>query len=206
MDEYDVDADHLLIIDQRVNEVVATYRILCSRWTNKFYSQSEFDLGNFFHLPGVFVEVGRACVKPDYRSGQGIDLLWKGLAQYLLKVRADRIFGCASVMTDSTSMVQNLLGYLRQRDSWSDEYVIRPRKSYAHWPHASGAAASVLPELELPPLLRGYLLAGAKVYGLPAYDEEFLCFDLFTKLEIQDINLSFLKRYFRHEVAEVSCA
>lgn len=204
-DEYDLNADHLMIVDQRINQVVATYRILCSRWANKFYSQGEFDLSNFFTLPGVYVEVGRACVRPEYRSGLGIDLLWKGLAQYLLKVKADRIFGCASVLTDSTVLVQNLLAHLRKRDSWSDDYQIRPRKAYAHWPEEK-LNGPILPELEIPPLLRGYLLAGAKVYGLPAYDEDFACFDIFTKLEIQDINLSFLKRYFRHDVAEVSCA
>ena len=198
-DEFDAFADHLLIIDKRVDQVVATYRILCSRWTKKFYSQGEFDLSGFFKLPGVYVELGRACVKPEYRSGLGIDLLWRGIAQYLLRVRADRIFGCASVLTDSTALVQNLMGHLRSRDSWSDDYEVRPRKAYAHWPEETLKAP--LPELELPPLLRGYLLAGAKVYGLPAYDEDFLCFDLFTKLEVQEINLGFLKRYFKNDAA-----
>lgn len=200
-DEFDQHADHLMIIDSRINQVVATYRILCSRWTNKFYSQSEFDLSSLLKLPGVHVELGRACVKPEYRSGLGIDLLWRGIAQYLQRVRADRIFGCASVLTDSTVLVQNLMGHLRSRDSWSDEYEVRPRKAYAHWPQEMVKTDGPLPELELPPLLRGYLLAGAKVYGLPAFDEDFLCFDLFTKLEVQDINLSFLKRYFRNDVA-----
>ena len=96
------------------------------------------------------------------------------------------------------------MDHLRSRDSWSDEHEIRPRKAYAHWPQQD--TAPLLQELEIPPLLRGYLLAGAKVYGLPAYDEDFACFDLFTKLEVKDINLSFLKRYFRNDVAEVSCA
>ena len=196
MDEYDQQADHLLIVDQNINEVVATYRILCSRWTKKFYSQSEFDLSQFLKTPGVYVELGRACVKPEYRSGLGIDLLWKGLAQYLLRVKADKVFGCASVMTDSTVLMEKLMNHLRQRDSWCDEYEIRPRKSYAHWPE-SPVLSYPLPELDVPPLLRGYLLAGAKVYGLPAYDEAFACFDVFTKLEIKDINLSFLRRYFR---------
>lgn len=202
-DEFDQHADHLMITDLRTNQVVATYRILCSRWTKKFYSQSEFELTNFLKMPGTFVELGRACVKPEYRSGLGIDLLWRGIAQYLIRVKADRIFGCASVLTDSTALVQSLMDHLRRKDSWSDEFLVRPRKAYAHWPDDK-LTTGPLPELELPPLLRGYLLAGAKVYGLPAFDEDFLCFDLFTKLEVQDINLSFLKRYFRSDVAQVS--
>lgn len=217
-DEFDTQADHLMIIDKNLNEAVATYRILCSHWANRFYSQCEFDLSQLLKLPGTNVEVGRACVKPDYRSGLGIDLLWRGLAQYLLKVRADRIFGCASVLTDSTALVENLINHLRKKDSWSDDYNIRPTETYAKGPEELQRMANetlvtspasqiiqALPQLEIPPLLRGYLLAGAKVYGQPAYDADFACFDLFTKLEVKDINLGFLRRYFRNDNAEVSC-
>ena len=47
----------------------------------------------------------------------------------------------------------------------------------------------------LPPLLRSYLQAGSKVYGYPAFDGDFKCFDLFTILDLTQLNKKFQERY-----------
>ncbi|MBY0316314.1 MAG: GNAT family N-acetyltransferase, partial [Bdellovibrionales bacterium] len=51
-DEYDAIADHLMIIDKKTNEAVGTYRLICSRFSEKFYSQSEFALDEFLKIDG----------------------------------------------------------------------------------------------------------------------------------------------------------
>jgi putative hemolysin len=83
VDDYDFHADHLIIKDKRSEEVVGTYRLLSSRFTDRFYSASEFSMDTFQVFPGTKLEMGRACVHKDYRDGRSIDLLWKGLTQYI---------------------------------------------------------------------------------------------------------------------------
>ncbi len=90
VDKYDLEADHLIIVNKSENKIIGTYRLLCSQFTNDFYSQSEFDLRKFFfNTDGVFLELGRACVHKDYRNGTTLHLLWKGLSTYALKENAD---------------------------------------------------------------------------------------------------------------------
>ena len=48
VDQYDVQADHLIVIDERLGRVAGTYRLLPSSHCTSFYSQSEFDLGGLF--------------------------------------------------------------------------------------------------------------------------------------------------------------
>src|SRR5690606_22570614 len=92
VDNYDFAGDHLMIIDKSNNEVVGTYRLLCSKFTDRFYSQSEFHMDEFLRWPVVKLELGRACVHPQYRDGSTIDLLWKGLTRYIDEVEARYLF------------------------------------------------------------------------------------------------------------------
>ena len=53
---------------------------------------------------------------------------------------------------------------------------------------------------QIPSLLRSYISAGAKVYGAPARDLEFQCIDFFTILNLEELNSSYEKRYFKKAV------
>jgi len=47
----------------------------------------------------------------------------------------------------------------------------------------------------LPPLLRSYLRAGARVSRLPSHDPDFGCVDFMTVLDLDDSNDAFMGRY-----------
>ena len=51
----------------------------------------------------------------------------------------------------------------------------------------------------VPPLLRSYLRAGAKISKVPALDEDFHCADFFTVLDLVDCNPVFMGRYVPHD-------
>src|SRR5262249_9115342 len=94
--------------DGRTREVVGTYRILPgdrARRAGGFYSETEFDLGGVAALPGL-VEIGRACVHPDYRNGAVIRLLWAGLTRYLLGHGYEFVIGCASMPAEDAHNVR----------------------------------------------------------------------------------------------------
>jgi putative hemolysin len=198
VDQYDFDADHLLIIDKHNDEIVGTYRLLSSHFTKEFYSAGQFHLGDFMRLPKVKLEMGRACVKPAYRDGQAIDLLWKGLVQYIAKTHTQLLFGCSSIKTVQASSINRLYRTLKDQGSWSDEFQIRTTEDYDFEDFQPDLAEplDVRQKRELlPPLLRSYLHAGAKVYGHPALDWDFQCTDLFTVLDWSRLNARFQSRF-----------
>jgi putative hemolysin len=198
VDAYDFSADHLMIIDKRRNEVVGTYRLLSSHFTHDFYSASEFDLNEFVRLPAVKLEMGRACVRKDYRDGNTIDLLWKGLTRYIFMTKTEFLFGCASVKTTDAELVGRVFRTLRDQEGWTDDYHVRATWDY-QMPDFSMMVPEGLSPTErrefIPPLLRSYLAAGAKVYGWPALDREFACVDLLTILDWKQLNPKFQSRY-----------
>ncbi|MBY0315959.1 MAG: GNAT family N-acetyltransferase [Bdellovibrionales bacterium] len=198
VDAHDFVADHLMIIDKRTTEVIGTYRLLSSHFTHSFYSSGEFEIGEFLRLPAVKLEMGRACVHPNYRDGNVIDLLWKGLSQYIIKSKTEYLFGCASVKTTNPQAISRLLRTVKDQGAWSEQYHITATGNYffpgviMDGPEAMSAEEK---RVLLPPLLRSYLHAGAKVYGAPALDRVFACTDVLTILDWKDLHRRFQSRF-----------
>eukprot|EP00831_Metopus_contortus_P025310 TRINITY_DN21848_c0_g1_i1.p2 TRINITY_DN21848_c0_g1~~TRINITY_DN21848_c0_g1_i1.p2 ORF type:complete len:106 (-),score=23.41 TRINITY_DN21848_c0_g1_i1:22-339(-) len=72
----------LMIINKSDDALIGTYRLNCTKFSNNFYSATEFNIDAILELPGDKVELGRACVHPDFRNGMTIALLWKGPVSY----------------------------------------------------------------------------------------------------------------------------
>lgn len=202
VDRYDFIADHLIITDKTVGEVVGTYRLLSSHFTSRFYSSEEFDISEFLRLPSVKLELGRACVHARYRNGQVIDLLWRGLSRYIRSTKTEFLFGCASLKSMRADVVSQVLSQLKNEDCWSDDYEVRPTSDYAFPGFLSEAteplSAAARKEL-MPALLRSYLHAGARVHGWPALDLDFGCTDLFTVLSWPSLSPRFRARFSGEE-------
>ena len=100
-DPFDEVCEHLVVIDtsKSKNYVVGTYRLfikLQDDLSNKYYTETEFDISNLKKANYKILEAGRSCVHPNYRDGRIIRLLWRGLASYISQTKADYIIGCAS--------------------------------------------------------------------------------------------------------------
>ena len=104
VDPFDAICDHLLVEDSASGAptVVGTYRLLresVARAQGGFYSTSEYDLDRLSIQPepeSELLELGRSCVAPTYRDAGTIQLLWRGIANYLELHRISLMFGCAS--------------------------------------------------------------------------------------------------------------
>ena len=99
-DGYDERCHHLLVEHEDSGRIVGTYRLMTKRMAGAFgfYSEAEFHLEML--PPWILnegVELGRACVASDHRTGRVIHLLWKGIAQYLAHNRLRYLFGCCSL-------------------------------------------------------------------------------------------------------------
>jgi len=191
-DMYDPHCHHLLVRDEDNGKVVGTYRILppeAARLMRSYYSDSEFDLTRLQHLRSRMVEVGRSCIDAEYRSGAVITLLWSGLARYMMENRYDYLMGCASIgMADGGHNAANIFASLGPEHMAPAEYRVFPRCALPLEKLATGVRA------EPPPLIKGYLRAGALVCGEPAWDPDFNTADLLLMLPMAQV----ADRYARH--------
>ena len=117
VDGFDAFCDHLLVRESATHQVIGTYRILSPEQAflaGGYYSAGEFDLSRLAHLFGSTVEVGRACVHQDYRSGGTIAMLWAGLAKYMQTHNYEYMIGCGSVpIHDGGHMAASLYNKLK---------------------------------------------------------------------------------------------
>lgn len=197
-DIYDPYCEHLIVRDDASGRVVGTYRILspeAARRIGGYYSENEFDLTRLQLLRSRMVEIGRSCIDADYRSGAVISLLWSGLARYMLTNGYDYLIGCASIsMSDGGHNAASIYSSLEADHLSPLEYRVFPRCALPVEKLTTGA------EPEVPPLLKGYLRAGAYVCGEPAWDPDFNTADLLLLLPMSRVE----SRYARHFVERVA--
>jgi putative hemolysin len=166
-DEFDAYCDHLIVRDSKTLKVVGTYRILgfkCCTRDGTLLLETEFDLSRLQHIRSSVAEAGRACIHPDYRSGAVIMMLWAGLAAYMRRERCSHLIGCASIsLTDGGQNAAAIYRSLSAGDFCPLEYRVTP-----HVPFPLDEIDTSNVVARIPPLLKGYLRAGAWVCGDPA--------------------------------------
>ncbi len=196
-DEFDQISDHLAIYDSKSNQMIATCRLNCSRFSNKFYSEQEFNCATFLELPDTKLEIGRVCVHRDFRKGIIIMLLWRALADYMAKTEARYLFGCGSVATLDPQQAFILYRYLEEEGKLRPSYGISPTEQFYSKPFASllldekrplQADERLLAETLLPSLCRSYFDIGCFTPGSPAFDQDFKCIDFLTILDVKQLS------------------
>jgi putative hemolysin len=197
-DEYDLAADHVLVKNRHTGEVLGAYRILCSKFTSRFYSEEQFDLGGFKYVEGTKIELGRACIHKEHRNGITLNLVWKGLGLYANLVKARFMFGCASIKTTQQNLAESLYWHLAH-GHLDEQYEMSVLEKY-QFPNLLDTEDLIpwpIAEAALPSLLRSYLMAGAKICSRPALDEVFQCVDFLTVLDLDQIDEKYERRYFK---------
>lgn len=212
--EMDFDADHVILIDKKNNQVVGGYRLLCTKFCqeSQFYSSLFFEIDEFLKLDGIKVELSRACIHPDYRNGVSIALIWKGLGKYIHLTNSSYVWGFGSLDNTDKNMACKFWQHLKDKELWSNEYVFKEKdldpnegffiseeelnKTMSEWENC--------PLLELPPLLRSYLKAGSKTMALPQIDKKLNTTDFITVLDLSKISPRYYKQLGLDEYAHDS--
>lgn len=194
-DRFDDYCQHLIAQDTQTGEVIGCYRLLSDSDAQRaggFYSESEFDLARVLALPGRFVEVGRTCVQRDHRNGTVMNLLWSGLARYMLIQRMDYLMGCASLpLNQGMAQVAAIYQAVATEAMAPTEWRVQSRLPLPDLGRHTDIAPA---DAAVPPLVRAYLRLGAKVCGEPAWDPDFNVADIFLLLNIEHLS----QRYARH--------
>lgn len=194
-DRFDPHCRHMIVRDLEAGRVVGTYRLLDyegARAAGGFYSESEFDLGRILHLARWTVEIGRACIHPEYRSSAAITVLWSAMMRHILLRGYQFVIGCASVETrEGGHVAASICRQLLTRHLAVDEWRVHPRRAFV----VEGWAD--LPDVQIPGLIRAYLHLGAQVCGEPAWDPDFKTADLLMMLPVAALNRRYVERILR---------
>jgi putative hemolysin len=131
-DSFDPYCDHLIIIDRAKGEgaagIIATYRLMRREQASRrgqFYSIDEYDISSLVNYRGGILELGRSCVDPAYRTKAAMNLMWKGIADYILHYNIGVLFGCASFPGTDPEEHKTALSYLYHRHLAPPEYRAR---------------------------------------------------------------------------------
>ncbi len=203
IDEYDILSDHLLLIDKEKNEVIGTYRFNSNLFSNAFYSEKEFNIFNILTLPGIKLELGRACIHKSYRNGTALSLLWTGLVKYIKEIKADYLFGCSSFNLPDLKAVAQLYKYFKEFNFVETQkmmvfpkgkYKIKDLDIFSMQIENSERKEYLLSQRFIPGLVKGYISAGARICGEPIYDPDFNCYDYFTFLDLKQLDEKYVSQ------------
>ncbi|MBT5185652.1 MAG: GNAT family N-acetyltransferase [Kordiimonadaceae bacterium] len=209
-DQFDDICDHLLAFDNSKkgpDKVVATYRLLREEVINgpeDFYSSTEFDLSNLYNehfrtLIGdrQLLELGRSCVKFEYRTNAIMQLMWRFIARYVDKHKVAYLFGCASMPGVDIENIKLPLTHLYHNYKTPDEYNIPAIKSMAedmnYYPADEYDKKAALRALA--PLVKGYLRLGCFVGDGAVIDRIFNSIDVFILLPIDRLESRYLSLF-----------
>ena len=185
-DDFDPYCLHLMVTDPRCGQLVGSTRLLLeegARAIGMFYSETEFHLQPVLSLDGRFMEVGRTCIHPHYRSGAAIRALWNGIARLVVEFDIDHLIGCASLPMDAQGAhAQAIMDRIRPRYFTGPDLRVAPRLALSEifpLPHEVPVV--------LPALLKAYLRLGARIGGEACWDPVFNVADVFVLLHREQL-------------------
>ncbi len=207
-DEFDTVADHMLVLDRSIGRgpdaVVGTYRLIrrnAAARCGGFYTADEFDISGILALPGEVLELGRSCVDAQHRTGQCMQLLWRGIAAYVFDHDVELMFGCGSLPGVDPQALKLPLSYLHHNHlappslrpiAIAERYTninLMPAEDVDH----RGALAA------LPPLLKGYLRLGGMIGDGAVIDYQFNTTDVCILVKTDLVTTKYYRHYEKRE-------
>jgi L-ornithine Nalpha-acyltransferase len=207
-DRFDAFCDHLIVLDRGLGagSVVATYRLLRREGAarcGRFYTADEYSIDRLLAVPGEVLELGRSCVDARYRNRPTMQLLWRGIAEYVQHHEIGLMFGCASLPGTDPKSLALPLSYLAYNHLAPEP--LRP-EALAHRyeemrllpPEAVDARAALA---ALPPLIKGYLRLGGFVGEGAVVDHQFHTTDVCVVVKTDLVTEKYYRHYTREDAA-----
>ncbi|MEP2446517.1 MAG: GNAT family N-acyltransferase [Balneola sp.] len=188
-DVYDQYCDHLIVLENKTNQVIGTYRVQDNEIAEEgegFYTANEFKIDV---LPDSILsdafELGRACIDKDHRNGRVLFLLWRGLAKYMMLLNKRYLFGCCSITSQNPAEGLSYYAHLKEEGYLHKDYLIDVEEEYVC---EVSSKTSFSGEVKIPQLFQLYLDVGCKVCSPPALDKEFKTIDFLILLDLETLS------------------
>lgn len=209
-DRFDDYCDHILVVDRSaVDEdgqplVVGTYRLMRdtdARRAGGFYTSGEYNISRLLAstVEGTrLLELGRSCVLKAYRARPvTMQLLWRAVMVCVTRFATDTMFGCASLQGTDADALALPLSYLHYFHPMPEGMRVRPHPEL-HVPmnRMPRDAIDVREALRgLPPLIKGYVRAGAQIGDGAVIDRQFGTTDVFIYFPVARIDSRYRHRF-----------
>ncbi|MHA1151292.1 MAG: GNAT family N-acetyltransferase [Alphaproteobacteria bacterium] len=209
-DAFDAHCDHMVVFDGArgtgPEAVIGTYRLMrreAAKRCGRFYTAGEYDIANLVTYPGELLELGRSCIEADHRNGATIQILWRGIAEYVLSYDVGLMFGCASLPGVEPETLAVPLSYLYH-------HHLAPSALRARALPERRVAMNVIPPGDisprralhmLPPLIKGYLRLGGFVGEGAVVDHDFGTTDVCVVVKTDWVTDRYLRHYEREDPA-----
>ncbi|MFO1069007.1 MAG: GNAT family N-acyltransferase [Geminicoccaceae bacterium] len=215
VDRFDAHADHLVVVDLALEAagspaVVGCYRLLREQAAARaggFYTAQEFDLSGL-EPGGPILELGRSCIAPAYRSGTVMQLLWRGISDYLEQHDIALMLGCASLPGTDPQALALPLAYLHGNHLAPP--ALRPRALPGRYVATDRLDAAAIDSKEairaLPPLLKGYLRLGGMIGDGAVIDADFNTVDVCLVLPTERVQTRYQRHYAQARAAALEPA
>lgn len=209
-DRFDAFCDHMLVIDRGVTDedgqpsVVGTYRLMRdvdAVRAGGFYTAGEYDIAPLLAQLGgkaKLVELGRSCVLKSYRSKPAtMALLWRGIAVYNERFTLDLMFGCASLAGTDPESLALPLSYLHHFHAMPEGLRVRALPElYVEMNRMPKEAIDAKEALRsLPPMIKGYVRAGASIGQGAVIDRQFTTTDVFIYFPVAKVQARYKSRF-----------
>ncbi|MGD9605334.1 MAG: GNAT family N-acetyltransferase [Bacilli bacterium] len=194
-DQYDDYCEHLIVIDHTEEVIAGTYRFVRKDHlisTNKFITENEYDLTPL--KPYNIMELGRAVVRKEYRSGSVIMLLWRGIFTYAKINNIHYMFGTASFNGTNIKNYEHGLSYLYYHYLAELSFKAHNTDTVKLNLLPQEAINETLAKKQLPPLVKGYLRVGAKFASEIFIDYPFNSIDVLVLLDVYNIDQKHIKK------------
>ncbi len=202
-DAFDDYCDHLLVFDRSRGDgpegVIGTYRLMrraAAERCGRFYTEDEYDIANLLDFPGDILELGRSCIAEKYRNGPTMQLLWRGVVQYVFAHDVGLLFGCASLPGVEPDRLALQLSFLYHHHlappalrTWARPERYVPMNRIPPEEILASRAMQMLP-----PLLKGYLRVGGFIGEGAVIDYDFGTTDVCVVVKTEWVT----DRYYRH--------
>ncbi len=221
-DKYDQHCDHLLVLDHSRkdrNPVIGTYRLIRNEAAKKcggFYSRKEYNIKPVLQYSKNILELGRSCIDAEYRTGQVMQILWRGLSAYIARHNIELMFGCASLPGTNPKDLALPLSYLyhfhlappglrpKARMHRRVKMSILPRQAF----DADAAYNNIKLDPRsginsLPPLIKGYLRVGGFIGDGAVIDRQFNTTDVFVIVKTDLIAARYRRHYERSSKKDI---
>ena len=209
-DKFDDFCDHLLVVDRADFDkdgqpaVVGTYRMIRdvdAKRAGGFYTAGEFDIGPMLASvahSSKLLELGRSCVLKSYRAKpQPMQLLWRGLMAFASRFSIDVLFGCASFPGTDPDALALPLSYLHHFHAMPEANRVRARPElFVDMNRMKKSEIDPKEALRaLPPLVKGYVRAGASIGDGAVIDRQFGTTDVLIYLPIAKMDVRYRSRF-----------
>lgn len=209
-DAFDEHCDHMVVFDSArgagPEAIIGTYRVMrreAAKRCGRFYTAGEYDIANLLAYPGEALELGRSCIEADHRNGGTMQLLWRGIAEYVLAHDVSLMFGCASLPGVEPEPLAMPLSYLYH-------HHLAPPALRAWALPERRVAMNVIPPGDiapraalhmLPPLIKGYLRLGGFVGEGAVVDRDFGTTDVCVVVKTEWVTDRYVRHYTREDPA-----